>query len=399
MLLLGSAGEGEVIERELGTLLPAIRHVIEGEARVNRLRFDAQSGMAVVSIPHFLPENFLQFRSWRECNFRSSTFGLAHLLEMLPDQANYERAIFQTRELSRSGDREQSYEAPCSRLGLAAFICRHFHSLAAVEGHIQVRTTVGTFKIFPHSLSSLIRFFPKEKASETHPLVVQDFQDIQKFARGQVRLSPIAYQRAYGRDGNDDERWRLTPMRLAMLVPSLDHPPCIRFTTQPELILLKTSREICKTVMRVFVRRVNKEPPEGIEAMEQWELIMTVIRQFKDADFVHPLSVTMVTEAFWAICTAACPDENTRGRIQEVAIEDFEEMLDNLRAEPSIRSSRVNDYLEESSRLYGLPYVCCFVAQALLSSMNCSIFLTISVASSQKWLEFLTGPDTDVFIE
>jgi hypothetical protein len=160
MLLLGSAGEGEVVEQELCRLLPAIRHIIEGEARVNRLRFDAQLGMAVVSIQHFLPENFLQFRSWRECNFGSSMIRLAHLLEMVPDQANYKQAIFRTRGLSRLRDREHLYEVPCSRLGLAAFICQHFHSLAAVEDHIQIRTTVGTCKIFPHSRSSLIRFFP-----------------------------------------------------------------------------------------------------------------------------------------------------------------------------------------------------------------------------------------------
>jgi hypothetical protein len=188
-------------------------------------------------------------------------------------------------------------------------------------------------------------------------------------------------------------------MRLAILVPSLDHPPCIRFTTQPKFILLEKSREICKTVMRVFVRRVNKEPPEGIEVMEQWRLIMPVLRQSKESDFVHPLRVIMITEAFWAICKAACPGENTRGQVLEVVVEDFEEMLDTMRAEPSIRSSRVKDYLEKFAEPYGLPYVCCFVALALLTSMNCSIFLTISVASSQTWLEFLTGQDTDLFVE
>jgi hypothetical protein len=107
----------------------------------------------------------------------------------------------------------------------------------------------------------------------------------------------------------------------------------------------------------------------------------------------------MVTEAFWAICTAAYPDEDTRLRILTLVIEDFQEMLDALRAEPIISSSRIHDYLEEFSRPYGAPYICCFVAQALLTSMNCSILLTISIASSQPWREFLTGPDTDVFIE
>jgi hypothetical protein len=399
MLLVGSAGDKEVIERELRTLPPAIRQIVEEEAEVNRLRFHVESGMVVISIPHFLPENFLQFGSWRESNFRSSTFRLAHLLEMLPDQTNYNPAIFRTRELWRLRDCEHSYEAPCSRLGLAAFICRHFHSLAVKEAQIQIKTTVGTFKISSHGLSPLVSFFPQEKASETHPLAVQDFQNIQKFAQGQFRLSPIAYQKAYGRDRNDDERWVLAPMELAMLVPSLDHPPCIRFTTQPELILLRKSREICKAVMRVFIGHVNEEYPEGIEAIEKWELIMTVLKQSKDADFVHPQSVNMITEAFWEMCTAAYPEENTRAQILDFVHDDFQDMLHTLRAEPSIRYWRIKDRLGEFSEPYGLPYLCCFVAQALLTSMNCSIFLTISVTSSQEWLEFLIGPDTNVLIK
>jgi hypothetical protein len=183
------------------------------------------------------------------------------------------------------------------------------------------------------------------------------------------------------------------------MVPSLDHPPCVRFTTRLELSLLEKSREICKMVMRVFTRCVSEDPPEGIKGMEDWELIITVLNQSRDSDYVHPLSVHMITEAFWAICTAACPDENTGGQILKLVIEDLEEMLDIVRGEPSIRSSRIRDYLEEFSDRYGLPYICCFVAQALLASMNCSIFLTISMASSQTWLEFFTGPDTDVFIE
>jgi hypothetical protein len=259
------AGEGEVIERELRTLLPAIRQIIEGEAGVNRLQFDTELGMVVVSIPHFLPPNFLQFRSWRDSTFRSSTFRLSDLLEILPDQVNYNPSVFRTRELRRLRDSEHPYKASCSRLGLAAFVCRHFHSIVVEEGHILIRTIVGTFKIFPHGLSSLIRLLPQEKASETHPLVVQDLQDVQRFAQGQIRLSPIGYRRSYGRDGNDDERWRLVPIRLAIMVPSLDHPPCVRFTTRLELSLLEKSREICKMVMRVFIRCVSEDPPEGIK--------------------------------------------------------------------------------------------------------------------------------------
>jgi hypothetical protein len=109
------------------------------------------------------------------------------------------------------------------------------------------------------------------------------------------------------------------------MVPSLDHPPCVRFTTRLELSLLEKSREICKMVMRVFTRCVSEDPPEGIKGMEDWELIITVLNQSRDSDYVHPLSVHMITEAFWAICTAACPDENTGGQILKLVIEDLEE--------------------------------------------------------------------------
>lgn len=318
---------------------------------------------------------------------------------MLPAQVNYDRATFQVKELREFGDHDYPYRALCSRLGLAAFISRHFHSLAVEEGHIEIRTTVGRFKIFPQGPSAAIHFFPRDRVSETHQLAAGDFQSVQRFAQGKIRLSPVGFQLAYDQEGDDNERWREAPINLAILTPALDHPLCIRFTTQVELEILETSREICKVVMRVFIRLVDEEPPEGTEAIEQWELIITVLRQSRDANFVHPNSVKMITEAYWGICTMASPDENARRRILSNIVDDFGDMLVIQRAEPAVSSARIKDCLKEFSEQYGLPYVCCFVAQAFLTSMNCSIFLTISIASPQLWLEFLTGPEVDVFVE
>ena len=95
----------------------------------------------------------------------------------------------------------------------------------------------------------------------------------------------------------------------------------------------------------------------------------------------------------------ASPDENARVRTLSSIGDDFGEILDIQRVEPIIKPARIKDYLKESFERYGLPYICCFVARAFLISMNCSIFLTISVASPQMWLEFLTGPEVDVFVE
>jgi hypothetical protein len=318
---------------------------------------------------------------------------------MLPGQANCERAIFEVKQLRGLKDHEHLYRALCSRLGLAAFICRHFHSLAAQDGHVEIRTTVGAFKIFPQGSTAVIKFLPRDKAFETHQLAAGDFQNVQKFAQGQIRLSPFAFDRVYGREGGENERWKEIPIKLAILTAALDHPQCIRFVTQTELEILETSREICKVVMRTFIRLVDEEPLEGTEAFEQWELIMTVFRQSRDADFVHPDSIRIITEVCGGICKLVCPDDNARGQVLSKVVDDFGEILDILRGEPTARSARVRGYLKEFFERYGLPFVCCFVAQALIASTNCSIFLTISVASPQLWLEFLTGPEVDVFVE
>jgi len=345
--LKDSAEESDVVQRELRALSLDSRSIIEREREANRLRLDTELRIAVVSIPHFQPENFQHFGTWRESNFRSSTFRLADVLEMLPAQANYDRAIFQVKELRGLGDHEYPYKALCSRLGLAAFICRYFHSLAPAEGHIAIRITIDTFEIFPQGTSATIHFFPLDRVPETHRLASGDFQSVRRFAQGQIRLSSVAFESAHGREGPDDERWREAPMRLAILTPALDHPRCIRFVTQAELEMLEVSREICKVVMRVFIRFVDEEHPEGTEEIDQWETIMTVLRLYKDADFVHPDSVKMVTEAYWAICTMAFAVENERGRTLSNVMDDFGEILDILRAEPVVRSARVKDCLKE----------------------------------------------------
>lgn len=99
MLLEDSVEESDVIEHELRALPLDIRSIIETERGANQLRLDVGLGLAVVSVPHFLAENFQNFRAWRESGFRSSTFRLADLLEMLPGQANFERAIFRVQDL------------------------------------------------------------------------------------------------------------------------------------------------------------------------------------------------------------------------------------------------------------------------------------------------------------
>lgn len=280
---------------------------------------------------------------------------------MLPAQANYDQATFQVKELWGLGDHEYPYRASCSRLGLAAFVCRHFYSLAAEEGHVEIRTTVGTFKIFPQGPSATIHFSPLDRVPETHRLASGDFQSVRKFAQGQIRLSPVAFTRAYDREGSDDERWRVAPKRFMIMTPALDHPRCIRFVTQAELEMLEVSREICKVVMRVFIRFVDEEYPEGTEAIDQWESVMIVLQLYNSADFVHPDSVKMATEAYWAMCTTAFPVEDERGRILGNIVDDFVEILDILRAEPVVRSARVRDYLKEFFDQYGLPclLLCC----------------------------------------
>src|ERR1700730_12905314 len=106
MLLKDSAEESDIVERELRSLPPDIRSIIERERGASRLRLEVELKFAVLSVPHFQPENFQHFRAWRESNFRSSTFRLADLLEMLPGQANYDRAIFQVKELRGVRDHE-----------------------------------------------------------------------------------------------------------------------------------------------------------------------------------------------------------------------------------------------------------------------------------------------------
>lgn len=331
------------IERELRSFPPDSRLVIEREREVNCLRLDTELRTTVVSVPHFLPEKFQHFGVWHESNFQASTFRLADLLEMLPGQINNNRAIFELRRLRSHG---HLYGASCSRLRLAAFICQNFYSLSEEEGHIEIRTTLGRFNIFPQGLSATIQF-PQNKAPNPHRLATGDFKSIQRFAEGKIRMSPDTYQRAYGLEGDDDERWLAGPMNLAISTPGLDHPSCIRFATQAELKLLETNRELCGLIIRVFIRHVNEEPPNGIDAIEHWELIMKFLEQSKDVRFVYPDTVKTITKIYWVICTIVSPDENTRIRMLSNVVDDLGEMLHSLWTESSIRSIRIKDYLKE----------------------------------------------------
>ena len=80
-------------------------------------------------------------------------------------------------------------------------------------------------------------------------------------------------------------------------------------------------------------------------------------------------------------------------------VDDFREILDSLRAEPTVRSAKIKDGLKEYIEQYGLAHICCFVTLALVSSMNCSKLLAISVASPQLWLDFLGKREFDVYVE
>lgn len=317
---------------------------------------------------------------------------------MLPAQQNCTTAKFQVKQLPRLGDHEHLYRASCSRLGLADFICRHFHSLVAEEGHIEIRTTVGTFKIFPKGPNATVRFFPLEKTSETHRLAGGDFQCIQRFARGQFRVTFTVYNPTHSLQSLDDDRWRTGPISRVIQTPKLDHPKCIRFATQAELELLDKSRGICKAVIKVFIRLVDEEPLEGTGRIARWDQIMTILRQARNTDFTHS-DLDRVIPDFWKVCTVASQNENDAVRIMANVVDDFREILDSLRAEPTVRSAKIKDGLKEYIEQYGLAHICCFVTLALVSSMNCSKLLAISVASPQLWLDFLGKREFDVYVE
>ena len=97
--------------------------------------------------------------------------------------------------------------------------------------------------------------------------------------------------------------------------------------------------------------------------------------------------------------TLACPDETKREQTLSNVADDFEEILDTPREDKGTKSVRAKEYLKGFLKRYGLPYVCCFVATALITSTNCSKFLCFSVSSPRMWLDFITGPEVDIFIE
>lgn len=97
MLPKASAGESDIIEQELYALPEDLRSIIESEREVNQLRLDDVLRVAAVSVPSFRPENIQQFNAGRDTRFRSSSFQLADLLEMLPGQVNYAQPHFKSR--------------------------------------------------------------------------------------------------------------------------------------------------------------------------------------------------------------------------------------------------------------------------------------------------------------
>jgi hypothetical protein len=138
-------------------------------------------------------------------------------------------------------------------------------------------------------------------------------------------------------------------MQLTIMIPTLDHPRCNRFITEMEIQMLESSHKICKLIKRVFIQLV---------------------------------------------------DEENRTRILSNIIDDFEEMLINIpREERGARSVLVREFLKGFLDRSGLPYVCCFVSKTLLTTMNCCVFLDISVASPKMWFDFITGPEMDIFVE
>jgi len=101
--------EKDLISRMLDQLQPALSALLQTEMSGNRLRFDSASGGLVVSIPSFQKSDFPEITpdaNSHPCgsSFISSTFNLAHLLEILPGQRRHTQAQF---------------EDKCQRIGLS----------------------------------------------------------------------------------------------------------------------------------------------------------------------------------------------------------------------------------------------------------------------------------------
>jgi hypothetical protein len=77
---------------------------------------------------------------------------------------------------------------------------------------------------------------------------------------------------------------------------------------------------------------------------------------------------------------------------------DFREMEQDYIANPVGRLSKVRTRLDSLAKQYGMQYVAILVSIALISSMNCSVILSLSIESPRLWIEIVSPPDADVYV-
>lgn len=350
-------------------------------------------------LPHFHPDIFDHFRAWQKSNFGSSKFRLANLLEMLPGQANHGEAVFEAWELQSHIDDDHALDSSCSRLGLASFICRYFHSVTDEGGHIAVRTTVGKFEI-PHSgQGTAIRFFPQIRAPETHRMSTGDALSICKLADGQIRLSQNAFSADHnGEKGNESARWRRVPIRRAILTPGLDLPPCVRFATQLEIDFLEKMREGSVAFIWAAIRFLDQGTGNNSTTRSA---IMRTLSDYRSGIYSSPVTASTASESHWIVSAAAIGAtgegmQEIQRRMGPTAIDEFVEILNGR---THINARELDDLvttLHLRHRFLGFAY---FIAHAIVISMNCSILLSLSCASPHSWIDFLTSSEVNVYIE
>ncbi|SMR49202.1 unnamed protein product [Zymoseptoria tritici ST99CH_1E4] len=91
--------ENNPLEQALRALSENNRMIIEKERNANGLQFDTNLRIVTISVPRFQTSTFEYAGAWHGSIFRSSTFQLADILEMLPGQKNHDRSDFQVKEL------------------------------------------------------------------------------------------------------------------------------------------------------------------------------------------------------------------------------------------------------------------------------------------------------------
>lgn len=187
-----------------------VRYVVEQEKAVNRLRYDASLGGAVMSIPHFRESNFQEFDHSGISTLHSSTFRLADFLNMLPGQENHSRATFEVFTVAQLANSHHPYSSQCSQLGLAKLVCRFFNSMSGEGDCIRIRTTIGLFNLQREEIGIVVHFLTQNRAMQCHPLTQADFDIVRKSAQGKIRPSEPAFELVYNRNGAEDARWKST---------------------------------------------------------------------------------------------------------------------------------------------------------------------------------------------